>query len=83
MSVNLNFNFMNSYIYTGVLSVKDNKISLVDIIIAADELELLEAYQQLEKSLLEDVSVWKFPKDFITICQHDNFNNFYEVVLSV
>ena len=33
--------------------------------------------------MLKNVSVWKLPKDFITICQHDHFNNLYEFALNL
>ena len=58
---------MNRFIYSGTISIDNNEISLVDILIASDELELLEVYQQLEKRLLENESAWKLPKDFIKI----------------
>ncbi|CAG8564737.1 11901_t:CDS:2 [Dentiscutata erythropus] len=44
-----------------------NEVSLLDIFIAADEIQLFEISQQVEKSLLEIESAWKFPDDFITI----------------
>ncbi|CAG8776409.1 1610_t:CDS:1, partial [Racocetra fulgida] len=50
----------------------ENNISLVDIFISADEIELLELCKQLKKCLLEIESAWKFPKDFITLCQHND-----------
>ena len=71
---------MNRYIYSGTFAVNNNETSLVDILIASDELELLEVYQQLEKRLLENESAWELPKDFITLYQHhDRFANLYEV----
>ncbi|CAG8446685.1 24074_t:CDS:2 [Dentiscutata erythropus] len=57
---------MNSYIYTGTFSYKD-EVSLLNIFIAADEIELFEPRQQVEKRLLETESAWKFPEDFIKI----------------
>ena len=34
--------------------------------------------------MLENESDWKFPKDFIAICQHDHhFNNLYKVALDL
>ena len=75
---------MTRYIYTGILSAdEDNNVSLVEIVVAADELELLEVYQQLEKCLLENKSAWQLPKDFITICQYDNFTNLYKLALDL
>ncbi|CAB5200551.1 unnamed protein product [Rhizophagus irregularis] len=53
------------YIYTGLLYIKDNnEISLVDVAIAADELQLIEVFQQLEEILTENRSAWQ-PKDII------------------
>ncbi|GBC10238.1 hypothetical protein RclHR1_09460011 [Rhizophagus clarus] len=76
------FEILINYIYSGTFSINNNKINLVDILIASDELELLEIYRQLEKRLLEDELLWKFPKDFITLYQyHDHFTNLYEIVL--
>jgi hypothetical protein len=70
-----------SHIYTGKFTIGSNE-SLVNILIASDELELLEIYQQLEKHLLENYeSVLKLPKDFITLFkfrQDDRFANLYE-----
>ncbi|CAG8830806.1 42698_t:CDS:1, partial [Gigaspora margarita] len=43
-----------------------------------DEIELYEISQHIKKSLLETKSAWKFPKDFITICEHDAFIDLYE-----
>ena len=74
---------MNRYIYTGKISVENNDISLiVDVFIAADELELLEIFQRLEKVLLEDKSTWQ-SKDIIKILQHDNFTNLYGAALGL
>ena len=74
----------NRYIYSGTISIDNNEISLVDILIASDEIELIEVYKQLEKRLLENESAWKLPKDFITLCQHhDHFTNLYEVAIEL
>lgn len=62
----------NRYIYSGTISIDNNEISLVDILIASDEIELIEVYKQLEKRLLENESAWKLPKDFITLCQYND-----------
>ncbi|CAB4420221.1 unnamed protein product [Rhizophagus irregularis] len=78
------FEILINYIYLGTFSVDNNKISLVDILIASDEIELLEVYRQLEKRLLENELAWKFPKDFITLYHYrDRFNNLYEVILEL
>src|ERR1044072_6023815 len=67
--------------YTGgIFSVENNKVSLFDVVIAADELELLEVYQQLEKRLVENKLDWR-PKDIITALQHDHFTNLYNAAL--
>ena len=72
----------NRHIYTGVLSVEINEISLVDIAIAADELQLLEVYQQLEERLLENKLAWN-QRDIITIFQHDHFANLYNFAIGL
>ncbi|CAG8474068.1 2314_t:CDS:2 [Acaulospora morrowiae] len=72
------FETLLKYIYTGVISVENNEISLVDIIIASDELQLLELCQQLEKRLLEDDLIWK-PRDFIAALGYDHFTKLYDV----
>ncbi|CAB4419946.1 unnamed protein product [Rhizophagus irregularis] len=64
------FEALINLIYSETISIGSNE-SLVDVLIVSDELELLEIYQQLEKHLLENESAWKFPKDFITLCQHE------------
>ena len=67
--------------YTGgIFSVKNNKVSLFDVVIAADELELLEVYQQLEKRLVENKLDWR-PKDIITALRYDHFTNLYNTAL--
>ncbi|CAG8580825.1 20073_t:CDS:2 [Rhizophagus irregularis] len=74
-----------AYRFAWTFSIENNE-SLVDVIIASDELELLEIYQQLEKHLLENESDWKFPKDFITLCQFrhdDHFSNLYQVAIDL
>ncbi|CAB4387696.1 unnamed protein product [Rhizophagus irregularis] len=79
------FEILINHIYSGTFSIENNG-SLVDVIIASDELELLEIYQQLEKHLLENESDWKFPKDFITLCQFrhdDHFSNLYQVAIDL
>ncbi|CAG8794659.1 4256_t:CDS:1, partial [Racocetra fulgida] len=63
---------MNSYIYTEKFSDK-NEVSLLDVFIAADEMELMKICQQVKKRLIGTKSAWKFPRDFITICKHDTF----------
>ncbi|GES90419.1 BTB/POZ domain-containing protein [Rhizophagus clarus] len=77
------FEILKNYIYLGKISVDNNEISLVDILIASDELGLLELYQQLEKRLLENESAWKLPKDFITLCQHDRLSSLYQVAVGL
>src|SRR2546421_4733250 len=63
-----------------MLSVNNN-ISLVDIIVAADDFGLPKVIQQLEKHLSQNETAWKFPKDFITISQHDQFPNLVKYAL--
>ncbi|RIA95262.1 hypothetical protein C1645_734229 [Glomus cerebriforme] len=77
------FNILIKYIYSGTFSIDNNEISLVDVLIAADELELLEVSRQLEKRLLENEMVWKLPNDFITLCQHDHLTKLYEIALAL
>ncbi|CAG8563253.1 2647_t:CDS:2 [Gigaspora margarita] len=60
----------------------ENNVSLVEIFISADEIELLELCKQLKKTLLETESAWKFPKDFIMLCQH-NDTDLYNVALDL
>ncbi|GBC10237.1 hypothetical protein RclHR1_09460010 [Rhizophagus clarus] len=79
------FEILLNHIYSGTFSIGNNE-SLVDVLIASDELELLEIYQRLEKQLLENESNWKFPKDFITLCQFrqdDRFRNLYQVAIDL
>ncbi|PKC08946.1 hypothetical protein RhiirA5_416302 [Rhizophagus irregularis] len=76
------FEVLIKHIYTGVLSVENNEVNLIDVIIAADELQLLELYQQLENQLLENKLTWK-PKDIITALEHDRFTNLYNFALGL
>jgi hypothetical protein len=74
-----------SHIYSGTLST-ENSESFVDVLIASDELGLLEIYQQFEKHLLENESAWKLPKDFVTLCQFrqvDRFTSLYQAVIDL
>ncbi|CAG8746076.1 20015_t:CDS:2, partial [Cetraspora pellucida] len=64
------FETIINHIYTGKFSDM-SKVSLLDVFIAADEMELTKICQQIKKSLLETKSAWKFPKDFITIFQNN------------
>ncbi|EXX74974.1 hypothetical protein RirG_046090 [Rhizophagus irregularis DAOM 197198w] len=77
------FEILLKYIYTGLISFdnKVNKLNLVDVIIAADELELRDIVQQLEKQLLQNESDWQFPKDFIKIHQQKQFPKLYNFAL--
>ncbi|GBC10232.1 hypothetical protein RclHR1_09460005 [Rhizophagus clarus] len=78
------FDILINYIYSGTLSVDNNEVSFVDILIASDELRLLEIQQQLKIRLLEKESAWKLPKDFISLyrfSQDDRFTNLYEVAI--
>ncbi|CAB4387697.1 unnamed protein product [Rhizophagus irregularis] len=77
------FEILINHIYSGTFSVDNNEISLVDILIASDELELLEIYRQLEKRLLENESAWKLPRDFITLCKHDHLTKLYQVAIEL
>ncbi|KAF0388123.1 BTB-domain-containing protein [Gigaspora margarita] len=79
-SLSISLIFLHIYIYTKTFSNKD-EVSLLEIFIAADEIELYEISQHIKKSLLETKSAWKFPKDFITICEHDAFIDLYESAL--
>ncbi|PKC01056.1 hypothetical protein RhiirA5_504827 [Rhizophagus irregularis] len=77
------FEVIMKYIYTGLLYIKDNnEISLVDVAIAADELQLIEVFQQLEEILTENRSAWQ-PKDIIKVCQPSHFINLYNFVFEL
>ncbi|CAG8669189.1 3830_t:CDS:2 [Gigaspora margarita] len=76
------FNDVYPYIYTGAFLDKNN-VSFLDIFIAADELQLNEIKQKVEKRLLETEPAWKFPKDFITICKHNTFTNLYQTAIEL
>ncbi|KAF0495064.1 BTB-domain-containing protein [Gigaspora margarita] len=74
------FEILMNYIYTGTFS-NNNEVGFLDLFIAADEIGLFEISQLVEKRLLETASVWKFPKDFITICKYDTFAKLHEIAL--
>ncbi|RIA80687.1 hypothetical protein C1645_810344 [Glomus cerebriforme] len=77
------FEILIKYIYTGKLYIENhNEISLVDVAIAADELQLLEVFQQLENSLIESKSSWQ-PKDIISVFQYDHFTNLNKIALKI
>ncbi|RHZ85953.1 hypothetical protein Glove_58g68 [Diversispora epigaea] len=76
------FEVLLKYFYTGIISVENKEISLVDIAIAGDELQLLEVYQQLEERLLVNKLAWK-PRDIITIFQHDHFTTLYNFAIEL
>uniref|UniRef100_U9TNG6 Serine-enriched protein n=1 Tax=Rhizophagus irregularis (strain DAOM 181602 / DAOM 197198 / MUCL 43194) TaxID=747089 RepID=U9TNG6_RHIID len=76
------FEVLIKHIYKGILSVENNGINLMDVIIAADELKLLEVYQQLENRFLDNKLNWK-PKEIITALQHDRFTNLYNFALGI
>ncbi|CAB4387692.1 unnamed protein product [Rhizophagus irregularis] len=76
------FEALINLIYSETISIGSNE-SLVDVLIVSDELELLEIYQQLEKHLLENESAWKFPKDFITLCQHGLLTDLYQFAIKL
>ncbi|PKC61546.1 hypothetical protein RhiirA1_466380 [Rhizophagus irregularis] len=77
------FQVLIKYIYSGIISVENNEISLIiDVIISADELELLELYQQLEEVLLWNILEWK-TKDIVKILQCDNFVNLHKVEIDL
>ncbi|CAG8782579.1 14407_t:CDS:2, partial [Dentiscutata erythropus] len=63
-----------------ILTIKNNEVNLIEIAIAADELQLLEAYKQIENYLLNNKLAWK-PKDIITALQNDYFANLYNFAL--
>ncbi|RHZ85345.1 hypothetical protein Glove_66g67 [Diversispora epigaea] len=79
------FEVLLKYFYTGVVSVENNEISFVDIVVASDELQLIEVYKQFEERLLENKLAWK-PRDIITVitvCQHDHFITLYNVAIEL
>ncbi|RHZ85903.1 hypothetical protein Glove_58g108 [Diversispora epigaea] len=76
------FEVLLKYFYSGIISVENNEISLVDMAIAGDELQLLEVYQQLEERLLENELAWK-PRDIVTIFRHDHFTNLYNFAIEL
>ncbi|GBB84420.1 hypothetical protein RclHR1_01100012 [Rhizophagus clarus] len=76
------FEILIKYIYTGIFSVESDEINLMDIIVAADELQLLEVYQKLEYRLLENKLAWK-SKDIITALQYDYFTSLYNYALGI
>ncbi|GBC22754.2 BTB/POZ domain-containing protein [Rhizophagus irregularis DAOM 181602=DAOM 197198] len=77
------FQVLIKYIYSGIISIENNEIGLIiDVIIAADELELLELYQQLEEVLLGNILEWK-TKDIIKILRCDNFVNLYKAAINL
>ncbi|CAG8534377.1 22750_t:CDS:2, partial [Gigaspora margarita] len=59
----------------------NEEVRLFEIFIAADEIQLSELKQTVEKLLLETESALKFPKDFITICKHYTFTDLYQFAL--
>ncbi|RIB13472.1 hypothetical protein C2G38_2197742 [Gigaspora rosea] len=71
------FEALINYINTEAFSDK-NDVSLLDIFIAADEMEFLEIRRQVERRLLIVGSDWNLPKDFITMCKYnDTFPKLY------
>ncbi|GES99067.1 BTB/POZ domain-containing protein [Rhizophagus clarus] len=77
------FEIIMKYIYTGLLHIENNnEIGIFDVAIAADELELLEAFQQLEEILTENKSAWR-TKDIIKVCQLDHFTNLYDFTIEL
>uniref|UniRef100_U9U081 Serine-enriched protein n=2 Tax=Rhizophagus irregularis TaxID=588596 RepID=U9U081_RHIID len=77
------FEVIIKYIYTGLLYIKDNnEINLIDVAIAADELQLIEVFQQLEETLTGNRSAWQ-PKDIVKVSQHSHFINLYNFVLEL
>ncbi|KAF0543318.1 serine-enriched protein [Gigaspora margarita] len=76
------FEILINYICIGKFFNND-VVSLLDIFIAADEIQLSEIKQTAEKHLLETESSWKFPKDFITICKNDIFTDLYQIALEI
>ncbi|CAG8474088.1 2315_t:CDS:2 [Acaulospora morrowiae] len=76
------FEVLLRYIYTGVISVENSEVSLVEIAIASDELQLHEAYQQLERRLLDDELAWK-PNDIFTVLQHDHLTFLYNASIGL
>ncbi|CAG8571718.1 30180_t:CDS:2, partial [Gigaspora margarita] len=81
-SFSINPIFRPLQIYTGTLTIENNEVNLIEIAIAADELQLLEVYQQLENLLLENKLAWK-PKDIITALQNERFTNLYNYALGI
>lgn len=69
-------------IYLGKLSIENNEINLIEVAIAADELQLLEVFQQLESRLLENKLAWK-SKDIIMALENDQFTNLYNFALGL
>ncbi|CAB4421713.1 unnamed protein product [Rhizophagus irregularis] len=61
------FEVLIKHIYKGILSVENNEINLMDVIIAADELKLLEVYQQLENRFLDNKLNWN-QKKLLRLC---------------
>ncbi|CAG8738837.1 40708_t:CDS:2, partial [Gigaspora margarita] len=76
------FEVLLKYFYTGVISIENNEISLVDIAIASDELQLLEVYKQVEERLLENKLVWK-PREIITIFHLFQHTNLYNIAIGL
>ncbi|KAF0542323.1 serine-enriched protein [Gigaspora margarita] len=76
------FKVLLKYLYTGIISIENNEISLVDIAIASDELQLFEVYQQVEERLLENKLAWK-PRDLITGFQLSQDTNLYNVAIGL
>ncbi|CAG8561420.1 14359_t:CDS:2, partial [Acaulospora morrowiae] len=68
------FEVLLKYINTGDISVENNKVSLVDILIASDELQISGAYPELERRLLKNKSSWK-PSEIFTVLQLDHLDH--------
>ncbi|CAG8670491.1 31858_t:CDS:2, partial [Gigaspora margarita] len=68
--------------FKGIISIENNEISLVDIAIASDELQLFEVYQQVEERLLENKLAWK-PGEIITVFQFFQHTNLYNAAIGL
>ncbi|CAG8762544.1 2503_t:CDS:2, partial [Gigaspora rosea] len=78
------FMLILDYIYTGKNILNTSAEDYLNLLVASDELELLEIAEFAQKRLIKEFSPWLFSnlaKSLNIVCRHNHFQELYNLIL--
>ncbi|KAF0543987.1 kelch-like protein 17 [Gigaspora margarita] len=78
------FMLILDYIYTGKIILNTSAEDCLNLLVASDELELLEIAEFAQKRLIKEFTPWLFSnlaKSLNIVCRHNHFQELYNLIL--